>query len=101
MRSLAVLALTLWSGLFFSLHAFTRLGISNRLAVLHSSSPIETYDSLLDVESVRLVDEELRVGGLGHTLYCRLSRDPCSMAELAIEAILRLRQDESPYVEYW
>jgi hypothetical protein len=100
MRRAALLTLTLWSGLL-SLHAFTRLGPIKKLAVLHSSSPIETYESLWDVESIRLVDEELRVGGLGHTLYCRLSRGPSSSAELAIDAILQLRQDESPFVEYW
>lgn len=68
-------------------------------------SQIEVFDSVFDTESCSLIDEELTVGGRGHTIYLRTAENvipqPRSMAEHAIEAVLQRLNDNSPCAEYW
>lgn len=77
---------------------------SNKLRMIIKRSSllcsIAIFDNVLDKSLCEIIDNGVKVGGLGHTVFLRDS-PPRTAAEVAIHSILTTMNDFSPIIEYW
>ena len=61
---------------------------------------VSVFDNVLDGLTCSIVDHQVKLGGLGHTVFVRES-PPRTSIESVIHSILLSINDSSPMVEYW
>ena len=90
-----------FSFLLWEIVAFKNLpaltSVSSRLYQIHH---LRVYDHVLNVDACKIVDDQAKECGLGHTVYHRKNK-PRTSVEEAIESVLVSLGDKSPMVEYW
>lgn len=63
-------------------------------------SSVSVFDNVLDGLTCSIVDNQVKLGGLGHTVFIR-EFSPRTSVESVIHSILLSMNDSSPIVEYW
>jgi hypothetical protein len=64
-------------------------------------SGVEVFDQILQPKDLRALDDDVSVGGLGHTVLIRKQATPRTVTESIIMSILNSLDDKAPVVEYW
>lgn len=84
-----------------AVESFTHRLVDNRLR-LDLLSSVFIFDNVVDLCVCENLDNEVKLGGLGHTVFTRDSQTlPRTAVEASIHSILTSLRDDSPIVEYW
>ena len=74
---------------------------SFRIASSNGLEDVKIFDNVVDCKVLKILDDEVRMSGLGHTLLERKVFSPRTVTERIIDSILLELGDDSPIVEYW